>query len=405
MNERVGALDKNCSGCGACAIICPRNAITLQLDQEGFYTAAIDDTRCIHCGKCESVCVCEEVHDATQLKNSKVLAAQSKSTSVVNSSTSGGIAYEMAKSAFLEGMGVVGVVYNFEHNRAQSVLAKSLNDIERFRGSKYIQSYTINAFKEMLSDMKKNPEIRYLVFGTPCQIYGIASVLERQQLRDRAVLVDLFCHGVPSYLVWDEYIDSVCRRLNTLKLSNINFRDKSIGWHNFVMRVSSETGEYKASSEEDLFYHAFFDNVLLARACYTCSVRQDISKADIRLGDYWGRRFQAHEDGVSAILILSGRGEAFLQGIHDSLVFFDSGSINEVLASQSVQHYNTIPFREKAFNDLKNGESLKSTIRTYRKNFPASKRFFLALKENSAKLPIWLRIPLRKMYKQIQEIL
>lgn len=399
--NNVDEYNRPCSGCGACTIICPGNAITMRLDREGFYCAVIDEKQCIHCGKCKSVCIRSGEYDGAQLKDGKVLAAQSGDQSTVKASTSGGIAYEMARAAFTNGMGVVGVVYDFERNRAESILAKSLNDIEQFRGSKYIQSFTMNAFQEMLFDMSRNRERKYLVFGTPCQVYGLASALEKEQLRDRVILVDLFCHGVPSYLVWDKYLELIQKRLGATTLTDIVFRDKSIGWHNFVMKISSRTGEYKEPSEGDLFYHAFFDNVLFAKACFTCPVRQNISKADVRLGDYWGQRFQAREDGISAILLLSETGRAFLRSIQDSLQIFESGSVDEVLASQSVYPYNTLPYRENAFSSLINGNSLKSVIKTYRRSFPASKRLLLILKEGSAKLPNGLRAVVRKIYKQI----
>ena len=47
---------ENCSSCGACANICARGAITMQLDAEGFYRPVIDSTKCVQCGACEKVC-------------------------------------------------------------------------------------------------------------------------------------------------------------------------------------------------------------------------------------------------------------------------------------------------------------------------------------------------------------
>ena len=45
-----------CTGCGACANICPTGAITMVQNREGFYVPQIDDKKCIHCGFCDKTC-------------------------------------------------------------------------------------------------------------------------------------------------------------------------------------------------------------------------------------------------------------------------------------------------------------------------------------------------------------
>ena len=45
-----------CCGCSACAAICPKAAIAMQLDDDGFYYPVIDMEKCVECKKCESVC-------------------------------------------------------------------------------------------------------------------------------------------------------------------------------------------------------------------------------------------------------------------------------------------------------------------------------------------------------------
>ena len=401
MKDHVNVFSSPCSGCGACATICPKNAITITLDNEGLYTATVDESICVGCGMCKKVCMRSEIHDGTPLRNGAVVAAQSSDASTVKKCTSGGIAFEMSKFAFDNGMGVLGVIYNYDTNRAESRVAKTKEDIELFRGSKYIQSYTVDAFEEMIEDMKSNPGRKYLAFGTPCQIYGLASVLEKLNMRDRAVLVDLFCHGVPSYLVWDKYLESLKKIIDTKQLTEVVFRDKSIGWHNFVIKLKSNNDTYKESSEGDLFYHAFFDNVLFSKSCFDCAVRKNISKADIRLGDYWGKKYQDKEDGISAILLCTDRGKDFLDRINDKLVFYEAENADDVMKAQSIHVYDTSKYRQNAFVELEQGTSLKKTIKSYRKLFPAKKRVKLLIKEGTAKLPNGVRATIRKIYKKL----
>jgi formate hydrogenlyase subunit 6/NADH:ubiquinone oxidoreductase subunit I len=44
-----------CTGCRACASICPTNCISFAQDEEGFAYPE-SDSRCIDCGKCYDVC-------------------------------------------------------------------------------------------------------------------------------------------------------------------------------------------------------------------------------------------------------------------------------------------------------------------------------------------------------------
>ena len=59
MNEQIPILYKKkqeCCGCAACFAICPQGAITMIEDEEGFEYPRIDESKCIKCYKCISVC-------------------------------------------------------------------------------------------------------------------------------------------------------------------------------------------------------------------------------------------------------------------------------------------------------------------------------------------------------------
>lgn len=47
---------KKCCGCGACANVCPKHAITMTADEQGFVYPKIDQSTCIDCGMCRKVC-------------------------------------------------------------------------------------------------------------------------------------------------------------------------------------------------------------------------------------------------------------------------------------------------------------------------------------------------------------
>ena len=47
---------KNCTGCGACANVCPVGAIEMRANSEGFLYPHIDQTKCVNCGLCANRC-------------------------------------------------------------------------------------------------------------------------------------------------------------------------------------------------------------------------------------------------------------------------------------------------------------------------------------------------------------
>lgn len=50
----------DCCGCTACYSICPKSAITMKEDEEGFEYPRIDEKKCVRCGMCMKVCPIKE---------------------------------------------------------------------------------------------------------------------------------------------------------------------------------------------------------------------------------------------------------------------------------------------------------------------------------------------------------
>lgn len=47
---------EDCCGCSACYAVCPKSAIKMQMDDEGFSYPHIDESICVKCYRCISVC-------------------------------------------------------------------------------------------------------------------------------------------------------------------------------------------------------------------------------------------------------------------------------------------------------------------------------------------------------------
>jgi len=310
---------KDCYGCGVCATVCPRDIIGISLNVLGFYEPVIlDSSQCIDCGLCCEVC--SYLHDELSLQKVEIqsCAAWSKEKAVRQKCSSGGVSFEVGRILINKGYKVCGVRYNTEINRAEHYIASTVEELIPSIGSKYIQSYTVDGFKAI--DRKQ----KYLVTGTPCQIDSFRRYIRKFKKEENFILMDFFCHGVPSMLMWKKYIKEVKKTIG--KITYLSWRNKvinchdmktmiidneKIDWHDsYNLLVKGEKGYYNSRlSQGDVFYRLFLSDTCLGKACYEkCKFKYDRSSADIRIGDLWGRMYKHNEDGVSAAVAFTQRG-------------------------------------------------------------------------------------------------
>lgn len=56
VHKEINSLKQNCCGCGLCEQICPKDAIKMQKDKEGFMYPVTNQKLCINCGQCVKYC-------------------------------------------------------------------------------------------------------------------------------------------------------------------------------------------------------------------------------------------------------------------------------------------------------------------------------------------------------------
>lgn len=86
--------------------------------------------------------------------------------------------------------------------KARMELSCDKQNIEQFKGSKYVQAYPVDALNQVKSVLKEGKNVLFI--GTPCECEAARSIA--MDNAERLLTVDLICHGVPSYKVLRDYI-------------------------------------------------------------------------------------------------------------------------------------------------------------------------------------------------------
>lgn len=359
--------EKECTGCMACKNICPKNAITMEENDEGFKYPKIDLDICVKCGLCKKVCPIN--HKLDENKNEiKAYCCKNKDDKVRMKSSSGGI-FTLIAESILEQNGVVfGARFDESFNVIHDYIEKK-EDLYFFRGSKYVQSNIGNTYQKVREFLNIGRKV--LFTGTPCQIEGLLTFLQKDY--DNLYTQDIICHGVPSPKVWKRYL-KYKEELNTKQLRNVEFRKKDIlGWSNFQMSYQYEETEENVHHDDDPYMKLFLRNVILRKSCYQCQFKKIKRKSDITLADFWGIneiKPEINDDkGVSAILINSKKGNELFRAIINKIEFCevkieDIAKHNSPIC-QSV-YYNEN--REEFFKELNSGENFQKLVEKFLEN-------------------------------------
>lgn len=362
-----------CSGCSACSVICPKHCISMEINEKGFLRPVVNELECIHCELCKNVCYFNH-RNTISLDCAELYSAYSKDPKIRQTTSSGGVAYLMSLKAINSHAIVCGATFSYSTFTVQHELCSSEKTIDNLKGSKYLQSNCRNAFFNLLQVLRKNSKRKAVIFGTPCQIAGFNNVLVKYNLRNRALLVDIFCHGVPSDFLWKSYLKYLKKKgICTDQISKINFRDKQYSWHSYYMHICYANSEYIKSRKIDPFLKLFSMGVLNQKECFTCPLRNE-SSADIRLGDFWGNRYANSEEGYSMVLLLTNKGKWYFDSLSDMERI--SLPIDERFGQQHTDYI--IPEKyEEGFSLLVNNARLRRIVNLYD---PPVKRLFREVK-------------------------
>ncbi len=310
-----------CCGCCACIDACGKKAITLETDIEGFWYPKVDQSACVKCGMCESVCPIlniEELKKNDAPKPIHVYAAVNKNMRVRWNSTSGGAFSALADAMYEQGGFVSGAIYNDDFS-VRNYISNNPTELEKLRSSKYLQSKAEGIFTEIRKLLNSGEKV--LACGTPCQMAALRSFLRRDY--ENLIIIDFICRGVNSPKVYRAYLDSLEKRYKS-KVVYVKAKNKELGWRNLTRKVTFANGQsYYGVYMQDDFRRGYHTNVFCRPSCYDCQFKGFPRIADITIADYWGiEKVDKNLDmniGTSMVLLNSKKGDAYFQLVRDRM--------------------------------------------------------------------------------------
>lgn len=280
INDKV-----KCSGCGACLDVCPKGAISMQTDTEGFWYPKVDENLCINCSLCDKVCPVEHRPSPETVAEPECFAAVNKNLYVRFDSTSGGAFSALATYALRKGGAVGGACTDSEFN-AHQILIHSKSELEQIRSSKYYQSDTTGFYREVEKEVKDGKLV--LVCGAPCQMAGLRNYMRKDY--ENLIIVDFICLCMPSPKVFKKYVESIEEEYGS-KVVSTKAKSKELGWRKLTQMFILEDGRHVYQTHDENPFQFFYMNTKTSvrPICYECPFKGFPRLADITLGDYWGQ--------------------------------------------------------------------------------------------------------------------
>ena len=293
-------IEKNpyCSGCTACAASCPKCAVSMEENEEGFLVPFVNRNICDNCGLCKHVCPIINMKSRRVVVPVKCYVAQA-SDEIREKSSSGGMFSVLAETIIKQGGFVCGAAWSDDYRSVHHVLIRSIEELPKLMLSKYVQSSLDDTFKSISELLGMGKLVLFV--GTPCQVAGLKSFLG--EYPEKLFTVDLICCGIPSRKVFRKFIDedgageSIC---------GIRFRNKDKGWYSGTVKIKTSERCISQSTSTCVYSKAHFTGLTTNKLCSVCPFDTLNREGDVSLGDFWGIGgfWPSCDDGKGSSIVL-----------------------------------------------------------------------------------------------------
>ena len=316
-----------CTGCYACVNACPHGCISMEEDALGAVHPIVNESKCIHCNLCIKTC---PNNASFEFKYPiKCYASWIKDREKRKKCASGGIGTIMSEYVIKQGGVVFGSRYD-ENLTPIMTYAETLDELEYFKGSRYVQSLVGNdTFKQVRSFLNENRLVLFI--GTPCQIAGLKTFLRKDY--DNLITVDLICHGVCPTEYLKEEVEYLSNKYGLKDVSDIRFRGNDGNdfrltlWDKYGRKLfPSNNYREKIFLTQDIqqyYINGFILGVSLRNNCYSCNYAKPERISDITIGDFIGLGktipFNFSLKNVSSVLINTTKGNVFYEDLSNEI--------------------------------------------------------------------------------------
>lgn len=317
-----------CTGCAACANICPHNAISMEEDFYGEIHPVIDANHCVDCHLCVSTCHIAKPLSLVAFREGYALRIRHEEA--LKRSSSGGAAYMLAKRIFELGGCLYSVCFNAN---LQPVVSKCsrLDGFTKFQGSKYVQAYTNFAYREIKQELQS--ELKPVLFiGTPCQVAGLKRYLRKEY--PNLYCADLLCHAVVPYKYFKHEIES---HVKIKDADDCVFRSNDKLNHRFTILNKNKDILYSRSFLFNKYYLGYYLGVTHRESCIGCKYASPNRIGDLTIGDLLGTFDNLHSlnDGKknSIILVNTSKGDELVKMIDRDGIDIEAINRQQILAN------------------------------------------------------------------------
>ncbi len=305
-------LKSDCTGCSACYNICPAGAVEMKFDGEGFLFPVINGS-CINCGRCAEIC--PSMTKKPHLHNTPECFAVWAKPLFREKGSSGGVFACVAEHILDMGGTVYGPAFEKGFHKLRFVGITEKKDLPRLYKSKYVQSEVGGVYSEIKDKLDDGETV--LFSGCPCQADGLKAYLKRDY--DSLYTVDILCHGVPSPLAYNRFLDEVS---GGKEIVSIDFRDKKYGWGTLI-NVTFADGSVHYDRHNEMYFKAFLSGMSMRESCFGCQYSRPSRVGDMTLGDFWGvdKYNGGWNDGKGTSLVLcnSRKGLELFESVADNI--------------------------------------------------------------------------------------
>lgn len=298
---------ENCTGCYACVNSCARNCINMCEDELGVLHPVVDTEKCVECGACIRVCPANTTVSSSL--PSKCYAVINDNKKEILTCATSGLGWMISQYTLLNKGGVVFATLYDKQMTPRITEIDNLADLERTKGSKYVQSIVGETTFQRIRELLKN-NVFVTFIGTPCQVAGLKQFLKKDYAN--LLLVDLLCHGVVPTRYFKEELSHLSQQHQLKDITDVRFRGND--GNNYILTIWGKDGDkiYSSRAYSQPYFSGFMIGTTLRENCFNCQYAKVERVGDLTIGDFIGLGatipFEYEKENISFVSVNTPKG-------------------------------------------------------------------------------------------------